>query len=100
MREKHAEFMFNTAHCVSILPQAEWAPVSKVKTATQVQTWAVNQLFSLAKLRSVHVGEEGEARQLSTLNFLMTYVLRVFPLCALVPRVQGSSGAVCLARPR
>ena len=22
------------------------------------------------------------------------YVLRVFPLCALVPRVQGSSGAV------
>ena len=23
-----------------------------------------------------------------------TYVLRVFPLCALVPRVQGSSGAV------
>ena len=36
---------------------------------------------------------------------LSAYVLRVFPLCALVPRVQGSSGAVataqfCMARPR
>ena len=28
------------------------------------------------------------------LSNVETYVLRVFPLCALVPRVQGSSGAV------
>ena len=36
---------------------------------------------------------------------MQRYVLRVFPLCALVPRAQGSSGccchhAVCMARPR
>ena len=36
---------------------------------------------------------------------VVAYVLRVFPLCALVPRAQGSSGAachraLCMARPR
>ena len=29
---------------------------------------------------------------------LDAYVLRLFPLCALVPRVQGSSGAVASVR--
>ena len=35
-----------------------------------------------------------EPAKWTTHTYHHVYVLRVFPLCALVPRVQGSSGAV------
>ena len=39
-------------------------------------------------------GEPESLKQIQRLYEHDAYVLRVFPLCALVPRVQGSSGAV------
>ena len=49
MREKHIEFMFNTAHCVPILPQAKRLKQNGAKRA---------KVNAIAKLRDAGVAQQ------------------------------------------